>query len=264
MSVSPYEIPHSWRRHDCTELCWQRFVQLAPGERRQILTYHDLNGHLKAWERQRADEIIETGPLVINGRARTVEMDGILVYVTPTEFEILHYLAMNLDAVCKKTDLLRYIWNDDGNEAHILNVNVTRLRGHLGPAANLVQTISPVGYRLLAVPSCAASDVPTPPVPVDFSIQRSNVPPARLAYRLGRRQAQLLKALEATPGRRLSINQMLTHTWGRGDSVSAYSLIESAQKLIAHGYPLGIDRRYEPGRGDIWLTGDLDRLQVLP
>jgi two-component system, OmpR family, KDP operon response regulator KdpE len=101
------------------------------------------------------------GPVVDVGGPSRVEVDlgrrvvtrhGEEVHLTPTEYELLAYLARNLDRVVGQRELLQRVWGPEyGSESDYLRTFVRQLRKKLEPdPANPVylQTAAGVGYRL--------------------------------------------------------------------------------------------------------------------
>lgn len=66
--------------------------------------------------------------------------------LTMTEFRLLQYFLENKNQVLLKEQILRHIWDADGNyvEENTLSVNVSRLRKKLG--GDCIRTIQGMGY----------------------------------------------------------------------------------------------------------------------
>lgn len=91
------------------------------------------------------------GNLVIDGRAWEVHLDGDLIDLTKTEFEILVVLASRPRQVVTDEDLTRLIWGDGWiGDDNNLAVHVSKLRRKLGESGlrpRFIRTIRGVGYR---------------------------------------------------------------------------------------------------------------------
>src|SRR5690606_32162210 len=61
----------------------------------------------------RSEPIVEIGELQIYPDRYEVLLDGEKLVLTPKEFELLHYLAVNEGKVLNRTQLLDEIWNFD-------------------------------------------------------------------------------------------------------------------------------------------------------
>lgn len=92
------------------------------------------------------------GPLVINKDAHTVTVRGKSVNLTPTEFDILLYLAECRGRVISRDQLLDAVWSGETFvEPRTVDVHIRRLRQQLeeDPAKpKLIKTLRGVGYYL--------------------------------------------------------------------------------------------------------------------
>ncbi len=94
----------------------------------------------------------ETGGLMLDFARRVVTVDGTEVHLTPTEYEVLKYLAINVGKVVTHRNLLRAVWGPAyEDEAHYLRVFIGQLRRKIEPEPSrprYVLTEPGVGYRL--------------------------------------------------------------------------------------------------------------------
>ena len=73
--------------------------------------------------------IIEAGDVEINALARTVKVSGREVRLTPKEFDLLHFLALNANITIAHAKLLQAVWGPDyGNEVEYLRTFINQLR----------------------------------------------------------------------------------------------------------------------------------------
>jgi two-component system, OmpR family, KDP operon response regulator KdpE len=90
--------------------------------------------------------------IAIDLARRIVTRDGQEIHLTRTEYDLLAYLATNLDRVVGQRELLQRVWGPEyGSESEYLRTFVRQLRKKLEPdAANptFLLTVSGVGYRL--------------------------------------------------------------------------------------------------------------------
>jgi len=81
-------------------------------------------------------------------------MDGDLVRLTPTEYNLLHHLAQNPGKLVTHADLLCRLWGQEYADAtDYLKVHVMHLRRKLGDDAtspSILVTERSVGYKLVA------------------------------------------------------------------------------------------------------------------
>lgn len=87
------------------------------------------------------------GRLAVDLNRMSASLDGIPVQVTPLEFRLIAYLALNRDRVVPPTELLEHLYgDDDAREANALEAIITRLRRKLGPG--ILSTRRGFGYYL--------------------------------------------------------------------------------------------------------------------
>ncbi len=99
--------------------------------------------------RDEADERLRFGPLRIDLPAHRVEVDGQLVQLTALEFRLLAWLARRPGRVHRREQLLEHVWGyAPGVGSRTVDTHVKRLRAKLGPAAEWIETVRGVGYRL--------------------------------------------------------------------------------------------------------------------
>jgi two-component system KDP operon response regulator KdpE len=98
------------------------------------------------------DVPIEIGDFVIDAGAHTVTVGGNGLHLTPTEFDLLLYMARNAGKALTHRALLTAVWG--GQSAHqpeYLRVFIGQLRRKLEAEAprQYIQTEPWVGYRFL-------------------------------------------------------------------------------------------------------------------
>jgi DNA-binding response OmpR family regulator len=89
---------------------------------------------------------IAAGPITIDPERREVRRDGRLVHLTPTEFELLHRLALRPGVVFGREQLLEEVWGyADGTAGErTVDSHVAALRRKLG--ADVLRTVQGIGY----------------------------------------------------------------------------------------------------------------------
>jgi DNA-binding response OmpR family regulator len=94
---------------------------------------------------------LSVGPLHIDPARREVRLDGTLVHLTPTEFDLLACLAAEPGTVLTRERLLADVWDwPDAAGTRTVDSHVRSLRGKLG--ADVVRTVHGVGYALEVTP----------------------------------------------------------------------------------------------------------------
>ena len=95
--------------------------------------------------------VVEAGDLVIDIARRRVTLAGEDVALTPTEFDILAFLARNADLVVTQKMILEEVWGPEWVEdAQTLRVHVSHLRKKIEPSPGsrrYIVTEPGVGFR---------------------------------------------------------------------------------------------------------------------
>ncbi len=95
-------------------------------------------------------EIVELAGVRIDAQTHQVTINRKIVDPSPTEFKLLHFLAVNADRVHTRSQLLDGVWgNDVYVDERTVDVHIRRLRKLLEPHGSdkLLQTVRGVGYR---------------------------------------------------------------------------------------------------------------------
>ena len=95
---------------------------------------------------------LTVGTLVIDVRARSAELDGVALELSPKEFDLLHYLADHAGEVISKRELLSKVWHQPyGGADKTLDVHLHWLRRKLGESAQApryLHRVRGVGIKL--------------------------------------------------------------------------------------------------------------------
>jgi DNA-binding response OmpR family regulator len=98
-----------------------------------------------------AGDILKTGTLRINPRARAVERDGESLHLTAKEFDLLYFLARNAGQVFTREQLLDNVWDYEWyGDASTVTVHIRRLREKVEPnpmRPRYIKTVWGVGYK---------------------------------------------------------------------------------------------------------------------
>jgi two-component system KDP operon response regulator KdpE len=98
------------------------------------------------------DPAYRSGNLVVNLALREVRVDGRLVGMTPTEYEILRTLVVYAGRVLTHQQLIQAVWGADYDAgSHLLRVNISNLRKKIEQdplRPHHIVTEPGVGYRL--------------------------------------------------------------------------------------------------------------------
>lgn len=106
----------------------------------------ELLSRIRALLRRKQIINYEHGGLKIDIQKMTVSKNGQIIYLTPTEFQLLAALIKNSGKVLTRTMLLKVIWDDAGQfiDDNTLSVHISRLREKIG--TDQIKTIRGVGY----------------------------------------------------------------------------------------------------------------------
>lgn len=86
----------------------------------------------KLYSADTTEPIFESGDLKVDFAQQLASRNGHPINLTPTEYRIVAYLARHAGRVVTQSDLLTKVWGPEyENEAHLLRVNIARLRQKL-------------------------------------------------------------------------------------------------------------------------------------
>jgi len=95
-------------------------------------------------------ELIETGPFKMDTVRHQAMVDGQTLNITATEFKLLCLLASRPGEVQTRETLLRDVWGYEPTlDTRTVDTTMQRLRSKLGHAADHLETVRGVGYRLI-------------------------------------------------------------------------------------------------------------------
>jgi len=98
------------------------------------------------------EPVFSTGELVVDLNQREVRVDGQIIALTPTEYDLLRTLIKHAGKVLTHDQLLRAVWGTAyESETHMLQVNISNLRRKIehDPARPIYIVTEPgVGYKV--------------------------------------------------------------------------------------------------------------------
>lgn len=98
------------------------------------------------------ENIITSGPLVIDVNNHQAIRDGVVMDLTAKEYAILEYLVRNRNMVVTREQIRSNIWNiNDDVNSNVVDVYIRYLRKKLddGYEEKLIHTIRGIGYKLV-------------------------------------------------------------------------------------------------------------------
>lgn len=96
--------------------------------------------------------VLAFGDLSVDGEAREARLDGTLVELTRTEFDLLHVLALRPGYAFSRRQLIDEVWGENWHsDDHLVDAHIVHLRRKLGDDAatgRYVRTVRGIGYRM--------------------------------------------------------------------------------------------------------------------
>lgn len=103
---------------------------------------------IKRSSKEPSEDIITYKGLVINFAARDVIIDGKRAQMTPKEYDILFFLAKNMNIAMSREKLLEEVWGFDFyGDDRTVDTHIKMLRNSLGPYRDLIVTLRGMGYK---------------------------------------------------------------------------------------------------------------------
>jgi two-component system, OmpR family, alkaline phosphatase synthesis response regulator PhoP len=108
---------------------------------------------LRRADRQPAQtsEVVQLGAVTIDMARREVSCKSCLVDLRAQEYEVLLVLVQNKGRVLTREQLLNLAWGYDFfGQTRTVDVHVAQLRRKLGGCGDIIETVTGVGYKLVA------------------------------------------------------------------------------------------------------------------
>ena len=96
------------------------------------------------------DAVLACGAIEFDQQSRQVTVDKKAVFLSRTEFRLLHYLLLQSERPVSRDDLAQHVWEADDNSSNVIDVYISYLRKILGPAGSLIRTVRGFGYMITA------------------------------------------------------------------------------------------------------------------
>lgn len=101
--------------------------------------------------RKAAEDALASCGINVHFPSRTVRLDGEMIRLTHTEFEILTYLMQNPGIIITREQLIMKVWGYEfTGDDRTVNSHIRNLRHKLGIKANLIVTVIRSGYKFEA------------------------------------------------------------------------------------------------------------------
>lgn len=96
-----------------------------------------------------SQDVLKVGPIRIDRGEHKVTVGDQEMELTPTEFKLLLTLAERRGRVQSRSHLLETVWDASPDiQTRTVDMHVQRLRGKLGAAGELIETVRGFGYRI--------------------------------------------------------------------------------------------------------------------
>lgn len=97
-----------------------------------------------------AESVLAVGDVSLDPEKHKLEVSGVMVELTATEFKLLQLLMERKGRVQSRENLLINVWNYETDiETRTVDTHVRRLREKLGKASDIIETVRGVGYRIV-------------------------------------------------------------------------------------------------------------------
>lgn len=94
-------------------------------------------------------KILKFENISLNLNTKEVLLDEILITLTKTEYNLLHYLMINKNLVLSRENILENVWGYDYfGDGKIIDMYIKALRKKLDPNSRYIKTIRGFGYSL--------------------------------------------------------------------------------------------------------------------
>lgn len=99
-------------------------------------------------KRNKEEDILSVGNIVLNNLSREVTIDGKKVEVTHTQFELLTLFLSNKNIALSRDSIIESIWGYDYEaDDRTIDAHIKLLRSKLGPYRDSIKTVRKVGYK---------------------------------------------------------------------------------------------------------------------
>ena len=108
----------------------------------------------RAVRQERFDKHLSLGPLQLKLEERLVMLNGTEVPMTKLEYDVMHYLLLNVGKVVSRERILGRVWQMHSDpQTNVVDVYISRLRKKVDAEPTLfIETIRGNGYRLSHTP----------------------------------------------------------------------------------------------------------------
>lgn len=100
-------------------------------------------------EHDREARQLVIGDIIVDIDRHEVKVKGEMVDLTPSEFKIIHLLAMKQGRIQTREQILSFLWGEERSVIdRTVDVHIRHLREKLGDAAHMIKNVRGAGYRM--------------------------------------------------------------------------------------------------------------------
>ncbi len=97
-----------------------------------------------------AEDMLESGGIVLDRAAHQVSVDGTPIELSVKEFELLEFFMSNQGMALSREQILNHVWNYDYfGDARTIDTHVKQLRNKLGEKGQFIRTVWGLGYKFM-------------------------------------------------------------------------------------------------------------------
>lgn len=122
---------------------------VKPFDPRELLARIESVLRRSNYQKQRAEDLIQLGPITINKDSQQVRVDGNLINLTRKEFGLLYFLAKHHNYVYSREKLLNLVWGSDHQSSErTVDTHIKTLRLKMKEHGSYIKTVWGIGYKL--------------------------------------------------------------------------------------------------------------------
>ena len=97
---------------------------------------------------KKAEDVYRYEDLMIDFKSRFVTIEGKEIFLTPKQYELLHYFIKNKNTALSREQILNQVWGYDFfGDDRTIDSHIKILRNSLGKYRDLIMTVRGMGYK---------------------------------------------------------------------------------------------------------------------
>lgn len=99
-------------------------------------------------KRSKGEDLIKVGNIEMNNLSHEVKIDGVVVEMTHTQYELLRLFITNPSVALSREMIIEHIWGFDYEaDDRTIDAHIKLLRSRLGKYKDSIKTVRKVGYK---------------------------------------------------------------------------------------------------------------------